>query len=259
MYSGKWEPQFGYESLFLFEQAYFSLVAAQPELSNTKEYDAYRKEVSRILAAHGFAPRFWQWISGVPPAGVKMIARDPNGDWKIFVNPRQECFWPVLGAVCAVLQGVRPNYGGIEFKLPLDLHAEWRAGRKFGEVGDTPKIVIYVNAETLAPLLACLELTLSSNFSDAGFRDVRPSFTRPYGGTDLLSYKMESFARGFDERAAIADRAGRRARRNGITNEAEILRLKRAALRAAGFGGTNFHARNNVFDPVLGRIVRDSD
>jgi len=156
----------------------------------------------------------------------------------------------VLEVVLSVLKRKKP---GIEFKIPADLSSEWRPGRKFGESSDTPKIVIYVNEETLPEVIRALDEGLrEKGLSSAGFGEKPgPSFSRRYGFTDLLFYKKEHFVgRGKEERAIIADKVEARARNAGITDPEIILELKERALIVAGFDGENFYKRLDEVDPL---------
>jgi hypothetical protein len=223
---GSFQPNFGYNSFFLFEQAYFKIVLG--------EFKEFKSKASALIEKYGFqvlAARGWIWATPPPEESIERN----DSDWKIFVNPREEKYFEVLEAVLKTLRGK-----GVHFKIPPDLLDEWRAGRKFGSSSSAPKIIVYVNEKTLVPILTALNFVFAKSLKDAGFgEDSGPSFSKRFGISDLLLYKREyGYDGSGDERAGIADGAG------------EEMEKKRAALAAAGFAGENFYIKKGEFDPV---------
>ncbi len=242
---GSIQPNFGYDSFHLFEQAYFRAVLGE-EKAQSGDFLSQARELMKKHGYVGMPYAGWLYAS---PAGDAHLPRESNRDWKIFVNPRKEKLLDVMETVISVLDKKKM---GIQFKVPADLSLEWRPGRKFGDASNTPKIVIYVNEQTLPVIMRALDAALKQAHSSAGFGSQNgPSFARRYGETDLLFYKMEYFAGNMgDERAVVADQAEAKARAAGITDPEKILELKRNALIAAGFNGENFYRRAEDKDPM---------
>lgn len=236
-YGGGLEPNFGHDSFHLFEQAYFKLVLN----------DDYHRRAVGIIESNGYRVAPGGWIYASSHTEKSTIARK-NEDWKIFVNPGKERFFEVLDIVLEVLDS---NELAIPFKVPTDLSAEWRPGRKYSD-SNSPKIVIHLNQEVLPLMLQELNYVLVSKFcSNAGFgENPGPSFARRWGANDLLFYKKEYFDPEGDSRAVIADRAENAVKLAGRSDPEEILRWKQKALADAGFSGENFYMRAEDTDPL---------
>ena len=237
---GSIDPNSGYLSFFISEQAYFRLVLGEKRDTYVSQLarSAFVDSVKNLMKEYGYDPFCGSaWIEGYVK-DTQVISRKGGNDWKIFVNPKEEKFLEVLKAVLAVLK--KNSELGINIKVPADFSQEWRKGRKFSDSA-SPKIVIYVNEKSLSGILKMLNNTLKEHLNNAGFGDEPgPSFAKRYGETDLLLYKKEYFGVRGDARAEIA-------------NEAED---KTKALEEAGFTGENFYRRTHDLDPVsMGRII----
>ena len=185
---GGFDPMFGYNSFYLFEQEYFRTVLDTRPVLSAEEFSASAQALMQRYRYVG-RPSGWLWAY---PTDVTPISRSNDGDWKIFVNPREETFLPTLEAVLQILS--QNGEQGIFFKIPPDPSLEWRPGRRFGRDPNTPKITIYVNQDTLAQILRALDehFCTRQELHKAGFGEAPgPSFTRRYGLTDLLFYKKE--------------------------------------------------------------------
>jgi hypothetical protein len=239
---GQFVPNFGYEAFHLFEQAYFRLVA-----KGNEQQLSYLDRAKAMIEQHGFQAHQLDWLRAYSVAEAP-DSREEN-DWKIFINPREETFFRVLEEVAKVL-GKHNNLVS-QYKIPLDLGLDWRPGRPW-KASNTPKIVIYVNQQSLPTIIRAIEQGLAS-LHDCGFgQQPGPAFARRYGNTDLIFYKMEAFEHRRDQRVDIANEAEYKAQAAGISDPNEILRLKQAALSAAGYVGENFYRRISDVDPLEG-------
>ncbi|NQU18117.1 MAG: hypothetical protein HQ564_08650 [Candidatus Saganbacteria bacterium] len=237
-YGGGFNPMFGYHSFFLFEQEYLKLVL--DEDASQSAYSLFQK--------YGYigSPRSC-WIDGKPVQQPTVRYGRNREDWKIFVNPRKEHFFSIFEKVLEVLS--QNSNLGIEFKIAANLSHEWRRGRIFGTSSDTPKIILYLNADTLPIIMHALDEQMPR---DAGFGNVPgPSFAKQYGSSDLLFYKMECFGPGGDVRAEIGKRVEREALAAGITDFDKIRRLQIKEIIKAGFIGENSYMTPNTSDPLL--------
>jgi hypothetical protein len=255
IFRGTPEPLFGRESFYLFEQAYFQIVLnGESQVKNTLPYFEQAQE---LISRHeyGLFPDQSGWLVAAPLNGA-VLPRLANNDWKAFVNPTADNFFPVLGTVMEVLQFNSPF--GISFKIPDSLDSIWREGRPFGQDPKAPKITLYMNEWVIGPILGKLEKCLvAKGQASAGFGpDLFPSFTNRFGETNVISYKKEYFApSGRDLRAEIAIAVERFAiDQNWVP--AEILQHKRNALSASGFYPPTFHVMKEEFDPVLKQTVK---
>lgn len=213
---GGFEPNMGYHALSAFENAYFRLIL---EIE-------HQLKIAELCVTTRFYPlnKRPAWTVLYPPSDKPPLNLEKY-DWKIFVNPRPEKFYAVLGIV---MQTLNEFSFGIQFKVPKDLHAEWKAGRPFGFSSDTPKIVIYPNAKTLPSILSLLHRLLPV---DSGFANLPgPSFAAPYQG-ELLFYKKEEEN---DPRIDLGNSGGA------------------STLEKAGFAPPYFHKRKEEKDPVTG-------
>ena len=255
MHGGTFEPNFGYDSFFKFEQAYFSTVLRAHEAG--KAHPAapvarYEDRVTELMGRNGYgcySGNGWIFAEDIG-ASPRKIDREPN-DWKIFVNPREGYFMATLEKVAQALSasGLRPT-----LKVPYDLKSEWRPGRPFGSAASTPKIVIYVSRDTLPVIVKKLDKALSADsLRDAHFVDPDdpskpkgPSFARAYGNTGLIFYKREYFRGRVDVRVDLAEQAARVA----AGDEHRTMERKRKALQDAGFVGENFYRHLSDGDPL---------
>lgn len=243
-YGGSFEPNFGYDSFFLFEQQYFRAVLEA-------EQKDFSSKAAGLMEMYGYHAVPSGWLFAYPK-DIPMLMRNER-DWKIFVNPREEKFLEVLESILSVLSANKRL--GVYFKIPPDLSQEWRSGRKFGNSSSTPKITIYVNAETLPLILKALDRKLRKQLALAGFgKEAGPSFAARYGATDLLFYKKEyAYGPEGDERARVANLVEREQRSAGLGDEAELWRRKQQSLYYAGYRGENFYIKAGDYDPVLKR------
>jgi len=239
---GSFQPNFGYDSFFLFEQQYFRTVLD----AGQKEF--FSKAVA-LMGKYGYRAIHSGWLFAYPEGSPSLTRQER--DWKIFINPREEKFLGVLESVLSVLS--KNKKLGAYFKVPPDLSQEWRSGRRFGASSSAPKITIYVNETVLPVVLKALDRELRKSLAFAGFgKEAGPSFAARYGATDLLFYKKEyAYGPEGDERARIANLVEREQRSAGLEDEAEIWRRKQESLYYAGYRGENFYIKAGDYDPVL--------
>jgi predicted nucleic acid-binding Zn-ribbon protein len=251
---GRYQPNFGDEAFYRFEQAYFRVVLGESPVTQTLTpasisfVDQVRRLTENLFDINPYSG----WLGLSPTAGQPII-REKDSDWKIFVNPRPEEFFGVLEAVCSVLAN-----RGIQFKVPADLNALWRPGRTFSS-SSAPKIVIYVNQRILPEIMEELNAILEQRCPEAGFPagERGPSFCRRYAS--LLFYKVESFDESGEVRAEIGEEAKQLAIGEGITDRREIKNRQQKALREAGFVGENYYMRKGDLDPLLGSEPRSEE
>ena len=249
-YGGQFTPNFGFNSFFLFEQAFFRLCLEENHFNPITQIIVSQDTKSIISSKNGFRPQpAGPWIFA-SPQNAPEIERTSNNDWKVFINPRPENFDVVLKKVVKILNGFQSHGLGFQFKIAANLNHEWRAGRPFG-ASSSPKIIIYANEKHLQPLALALDAALKKKHARAGFdNQPGPSFCRRYGKTDLIFYKKEYFEPWGEARVAIAAAAEQAARQAGITDEAEIMAKKQAALEIE-YEGENYYMRKGDTDPLV--------
>ena len=240
---GGFEPNMGFNALRKLEEAYFQLVVGRHPFQ-------YRRQIVTMSGGRaGWSPLAPDWIQVPADAAKPSLIRNKDGDWKIFVNPREENFFAVLRTVLEV-QAEFPE--GIDFKVPKDLQTEWREGRPF-TASNSPKIVIWVNQATLDQVLERLSARLDAQFPDGiGFgEEPGPSFANPYYGHNLF-YKKEYGGDDNlpDPRARIAGAIETQGKSQGL-DFAQIRSQQIEALISAGYAPPYFHRKINEPDPAL--------
>jgi hypothetical protein len=240
---GGFEPNMGFNALRKLEEAYFRLVAGCHPL----QYNI-RKVVEMGGDRALWSPSSPGWIQITADPAKPPLKRNKDGDWKIFVNPREENFFAALGIVLEV-RAEFPE--GIDFNIPRNLLAEWREGRRF-TASNSPKIVIWLNQETVSQILERLSERLNEQFPDGiGFgEDPGPSFANPYYGRDLFYKREYDIGDGItDPRVSIARPIEIEGRRSG-KSLVEIREEQIAALEAAGYEPPYFHRKISDPDPT---------
>ena len=175
---GNFIPQFGADAFRRFEVKYMETVLQA----------VYRHALQQIGSSLGNAPAaeeaysFWNGLSfpGEP------LCRHSE-DWKIFVNPRPE---KMLMAMRLVAQEIPHHFPhvGIEWKVPSDPLSFWQDDRPILFRSNTPKIVIYVNSDHLAPVAHVLHQALTAQGIRGWENAEGPSFARPVAESDVLSF-----------------------------------------------------------------------